>query len=180
MIAVAQSVDTAGAAPAVMAGLAALASYLLGGFCAAYYVVRLARSADIRTLGSGTAGARNAGRLLGAPGFLLTLALDATKGALAVLATAWLVPGAWPATAALIAVVAGHIWPAQLGWRGGKGIATILGGLAAWIPAVGFGAASPALPGLALAVALPAMTLWAHRGNLAAARGRRAGREATS
>src|SRR4029079_15020497 len=102
---------------AMLVALAVLASYLIGGFCAAYYLVRVARSADIRTLGSGNAGARNAGRILGAPGFLLALLLDAAKGALAVLATARLVPGIGPATLALIAVVAGHIWPAQLAFR---------------------------------------------------------------
>ncbi len=161
-----------------LAALAVLASYLLGGFCAAYYVVRLARSADIRTLGSGTAGARNAGRLLGAPGFLLTLLLDAAKGALAVWVTTRLVPGPWPASLALIAVVAGHVWPLQLGWRGGKGVATALGGLAVWIPAVGARSGTAPFPALAVAVFLPAIVLWAHRENLAAARARRAARGA--
>jgi acyl-phosphate glycerol 3-phosphate acyltransferase len=154
---------------AVPIALAVLGSYLLGGFCAAYYVVRMARSTDIRTLGSGNAGARNAGRLLGAPGFLVTLLLDAAKGAVAVWVTARLVPGPWPETLSLLAVVAGHIWPAQLGWRGGKGIATALGGLVAWLPTVGLGNASAALPSAVVAIALPAMTLWAHRANLAKA-----------
>ena len=164
---------------ATVAALAVLASYLLGGFCAAYYVVRIACSADIRALGSGTAGARNAGRVLGASGFLLTLLLDAAKGALAVLVTARLAPGVWPATLALIAVVAGHIWPAQLGFRGGKGLATLLGGLIAWVPLAARGADPAMLPSLAVATVLPAMTLWAHRENLAAARARRAERGAT-
>jgi glycerol-3-phosphate acyltransferase PlsY len=163
---------------ALVSASAVLASYLLGGFCAAYYLVRVARSSDIRSLGSGNAGARNAGRILGAPGFVLTLLLDAAKGALAVLATARLAPGIWPATLALLAVVAGHIWPAQLGFRGGKGLATLLGGLAAWVPVAALGMASAVLPSLVAAIALPAMTLWAHRDNLAAARARRAAREA--
>jgi len=165
---------------AMLVAAAVLASYLLGGFCAAYYLVRVARSADIRTLGSGNAGARNAGRILGAPGFLLALLLDAAKGALAVLATARLVPGIWPATLALIAVVAGHIWPAQLAFRGGKGLATLLGGLAAWIPVAALDTGSVLLPSLVVASLLPAMTLWAHRGNLAAARARRGNREAAA
>jgi len=109
-----------------------LVCYLLGGFSAGYWLVRWLRGRDIRELGSGGTGAKNVGRELGPAGFFLTCAADFAKGMLAV----WLV---WrltldPRLAALAmwAVVLGHIWPVQLGFRGGKGVATSVGALAVW------------------------------------------------
>lgn len=117
-------------------------AYLLGCCNTGYYLVRLRLGKDIRTLASCGTGSRNVGRALGSWGFLATLVGDAGKGALAV----WLArqPGSadWLATAALLAAVAGHIWPAQLRFRGGKGFATLAGGLALLAPALllaGFG-----------------------------------------
>jgi glycerol-3-phosphate acyltransferase PlsY len=104
-------------------------AYALGCANAAYYVVRWRDGRDIRTLGSGTAGARNAGRVLGRWAFALVFLLDAAKGGLVVLGARWWVPEAAPLCA--MAAVIGHVWPAQLGWRGGKGVATAIGVLAA-------------------------------------------------
>jgi glycerol-3-phosphate acyltransferase PlsY len=112
-----------------MIALLVLASYLLGCFTAAYYLVRLRTGQDIRALGSGTVGARNAGRTLGRAGFIATFALDVAKGALAVGAALVLGVAPWAVMLAGIAVVAGHIWPAQLGFHGGKGLATALGAM---------------------------------------------------
>jgi glycerol-3-phosphate acyltransferase PlsY len=106
-----------------------LASYVLGCFTAAYYLVRLRTGQDIRTLGSGTAGARNAGRTLGRSGFAATFAIDVAKGALAVGLAQALGVAPWVAMLAAVAVVAGHIWPAQLAFHGGKGLATALGAM---------------------------------------------------
>jgi glycerol-3-phosphate acyltransferase PlsY len=107
--------------------IAAVAAYALGCLCAGYYLVRLVAAEDIRTSGSGATGATNVGRRLGAGGFALTLALDCAKGA----AAAWTArqAGLDPLAAglAVIAVVGGHVWPVQLGFRGGKGIAPSLG-----------------------------------------------------
>ena len=102
-------------------------AYGLGCLNAGYYLLRWRDGRDLRALGSGNAGARNAGRVLGTRGFALVFALDATKGLLAVLAARWWAPEA----AALCAVAAtlGHIYPIQLQWRGGKGVATALGAL---------------------------------------------------
>ena len=61
-----------------------LMAYLLGCFSAGYLVVFLAKGRDIRTHASGSTGSRNVGRVLGTGGFLLTLACDAGKVALAV------------------------------------------------------------------------------------------------
>lgn len=103
-------------------------SYALGCFSTAYYLVRWRTGQDIRTLGSGTAGARNAGRILGKGGFALTFLGDAGKGALALGLARWLDLPAYGLAAAFIAVVAGHLWPVQLGGKGGKGASTALGG----------------------------------------------------
>jgi acyl phosphate:glycerol-3-phosphate acyltransferase len=109
--------------------LLVLASYLLGCFTAAYYLVRLRTGQDIRGMNTGTVGARNAGRVLGRAGFAITFALDVAKGALAVGAARALGMENWAMMLATIAVVAGHIWPAQLRFHGGKGLATALGAL---------------------------------------------------
>jgi len=106
------------------------AAYLLGGFSPGYWLVRLRTGADVRTQGSGATGATNAARLLGKGGFALVLLLDALKGALAVLVarTAGLT-GGWE-FAAGTAVVAGHVWPVQLRFKGGRGLGPLLG---AWL-----------------------------------------------
>jgi len=105
-----------------------IVSYGLGCFSTAYYLVLWRTGQDIRTMGSGTAGARNVGRILGKSGFALTFLGDAGKGALAVALARWLELPSFGLVAALIAVVAGHLWPIQLGGRGGKGASTALGG----------------------------------------------------
>ena len=109
--------------------LVILISYGLGCFSTAYYLVRWRTGQDIRQLGSGTAGARNVGRVLGKVGFALTFLGDAAKGALAVGLAHWLDVPSLGIVLALLAVVAGHLWPVQLGGKGGKGASTALGGV---------------------------------------------------
>src|SRR4051812_29963598 len=106
-------------------------AYAVGCCNTGYYLVRVLHGEDIRSLYSGSTGARNVGRVLGRGGFLVTFIGDAAKGAFMVwLAKAfhlnpafvpWLIP----------LVVSGHIWPVQLGLSGGKGLATALGGMLA-------------------------------------------------
>jgi glycerol-3-phosphate acyltransferase PlsY len=91
--------------------------------------VRLRTGQDIRQLGSGNVGGRNAGRVLGRAGFALVAVGDALKGLLAVLLARVLGVDAWALVLVILAVVAGHIWPAQLGLKGGKGMATLIGAL---------------------------------------------------
>jgi len=118
------------------------AAYLLGCCNTGYYLVRFSLGKDIRTMASGGTGSRNVGRALGARGFLCTFIGDAGKGVLAVWLARYAGPSDWLAMASLLAAVAGHIWPVQLGFRGGKGFATLAGGLALLAPMLlltGFG-----------------------------------------
>src|ERR1041385_2406821 len=104
-------------------------AYLMGCFAAGYYLVRSRLGEDVRELGSGSVGARNVGRILGKTGFLITLLSDFGKGALAVWAAHHFTKDERIVALAMVAVVAGHIWPAQLRFHGGKGMATSLGAL---------------------------------------------------
>ncbi len=109
--------------------LVCLGAYLLGCVVSGYYLVRLVARRDIRDGGSGSAGARNAGRLLGAWGFATVLLCDFGKGALAVCLARRFTGNEELSLLAMLAVTAGHIWPAQLKFRGGKGVSTSLGAL---------------------------------------------------
>ena len=86
---------------------------------------------DVRETGSGGTGATNVTRRAGKGAGVLTLALDAAKGALAALAARWLLMPDfgvnWWVAAACVAVVLGHVFPVWLKFRGGKGVATGLG-----------------------------------------------------
>lgn len=113
----------------------ALAGYLSGSVPFGLLLTRLAGLGDIRRIGSGNIGATNVLRS-GRRGLAAaTLLLDALKGALPVLAAGHF-GGADAAAVAAIAAFAGHIFPVWLGFRGGKGVATYLGGLAGLSPPV--------------------------------------------
>ena len=103
------------------------AAYALGCLSTGYYLVRLRSGADVRSMGSGNIGARNVGRVLGKWGLATTLLGDTAKGAFPMAAALLLDMEPWAVMAVLFAVVAGHLWPAQLGFRGGKGLATTMG-----------------------------------------------------
>src|SRR5262249_3474541 len=111
-----------------------LGAYALGCFTLGYYLVRGRTGQDIRELGSGSVGARNVGRVLGWMGFVVTVAGDFAKGAFAVWATSHFTQDDCLLALALVSVVMGHIWPAQLRFHGGKGVATSLGGLVVYDP----------------------------------------------
>lgn len=111
-----------------------LLAYLLGCLNSGYYLVRLRTGQDIRRYGSGNAGARNTGRVLGKSGFLLAGAGDCLKGAVTVALALWLNLNLWGILLALLAVVVGHIWPAQLHFQGGKGLATTIGAMLVFDP----------------------------------------------
>ena len=119
-------------------GLAVLA-YLLGSIPTGLLVARLMGGPDPRRSGSGNLGTANLYRLLGLTAGGLTLLGDAAKGALPVmLALAWLKPlGPWQESAVAVvgaAAVLGHVFPLYLGFKGGKGVATTFGVVAALAP----------------------------------------------
>lgn len=105
-----------------------LIGYFLGSIPFGLLLARFGGKGDIRTIGSGNIGATNVLRT-GAKGLAAaTLLLDALKGAAAVLIAQALWPEAqlYAAAGALI----GHLYPLWLRFRGGKGVATLLGVLA--------------------------------------------------
>ncbi len=114
-----------------------VAGYGLGCLNTGYYLVRWRTGQDIRTLGSGNAGARNTGRILGRWGFVAALLGDVLKGLLPVAAARLVGLPEWAWLGVLFAALAGHIWPWQLQGRGGKGAATALGGVLAITPLAG-------------------------------------------
>ena len=116
--------------------LKAALAYLLGSIVGSLVIGRL-RGVDIRTLGSGNAGATNALRTQGKAVGLTVLVIDLAKGWLA---TAWLAHAtlpvilpaapaleAWSVPVCALAVMLGHVYPAWFGFRGGKGVATLVG-----------------------------------------------------
>jgi len=107
----------------------ALGAYVLGCFTTGYYLVRMRTGSDIREQGSGSVGAKNVGRMLGWRGFFVAVLGDIGKGTFAVWAASHWTKDPHYLALAMIAVVVGHIWPAQLRFRGGKGAATFLGAL---------------------------------------------------
>jgi acyl phosphate:glycerol-3-phosphate acyltransferase len=119
----------------------AMIAYLLGSIPFGFLLVRIFRGQDIRHSGSGNIGATNVAR--SSPGLgIVTLLLDAGKGLLAVyLAMVLYKAPVYPVmcVAALFAVV-GHIFPIWLGFRGGKGVATAVGGFLLVAPQAVFGA----------------------------------------
>ena len=108
-----------------------LSAYFIGGISPGYLLVRMLRGVDLRTIGSGSLGATNVGRVLGREGFYFTLILDILKGVFAVLLARSLEFQPEIVCAVVVAVIAGHIWPLLLRFHGGKGIATSLGAFVA-------------------------------------------------
>ena len=118
--------------------IAIIIAYIMGCLATGYYLTRWVSGEDIRLSGSGGSGATNVARLLGKRGFVLTLSGDFSKGLLAVLlARVMVVEDAW-LMMIVLAVVVGHIWPVQLQFNGGKGVATAAGGLLAVDPPIFF------------------------------------------
>jgi glycerol-3-phosphate acyltransferase PlsY len=182
------------------AGFAAL-GYLLGSIPFGFLLTKAAGLGDVRSIGSGNIGATNVLRT-GHKGLAaLTLALDAAKGTAAVLIAAWL-GGTYAGLAIDAALLAGlgaflgHVYPAWLGFKGGKGVATYIGVLigvfwpgalifcAVWLgmavltrysslSALTAGIVTPAVvlglgdrPAALLALIMTALLLWKHRANI--------------
>jgi len=112
-----------------------LLSYLLGSITGAYYITKWMNGKDIRKLGSGNVGARNAGRQLGKKGFLYTLLIDVAKVMIALTLTSMLFPQneILPLVSAFFLLV-GHVCPFQLGFKGGKGVVVFLASALFFVP----------------------------------------------
>lgn len=117
--------------------LALVIAYLLGSIPFGYLIVKLRSGADIRETGSGGTGATNVSRKAGKAAGVVTLALDALKGAAAVLIARWLTGESgtsWVVAAAAVLAVIGHCFPVWLKFKAGKGVATGLGVVLAITP----------------------------------------------
>jgi glycerol-3-phosphate acyltransferase PlsY len=120
-------------------------SYLFGSFPSAILVGKLFYNIDVREFGSGNAGATNTFRVLGKKAGLPVLFFDVFKGFISVNLIVFLdiIPYSMDGVFELqltfgIAAVIGHLFPVFTGFRGGKGIATLLGILIAIHPFAAF------------------------------------------
>ena len=109
------------------AALLVVVGYLLGSISFAVLIVRRTTGKDIRTEGSGNAGATNVLRAHGKGLALAVAALDVAKGAAAVLLVRLVTADPRYAAAAGFAAILGHVFPIFYGFRGGKGVATAVG-----------------------------------------------------
>ncbi|PSL50482.1 acyl-phosphate glycerol-3-phosphate acyltransferase [Salsuginibacillus halophilus] len=137
--------------------IAVLLAYLLGAVSFSYEITKKVKKIDIRTTGSGNAGATNTMRILGTGPAIIVLSLDIIKGIAAVwiargLEQMAVLPTLFPAVAteglapalAGFAAILGHNWPVYYGFRGGKGVATTVGVVASLVffPAIYVGLAA--------------------------------------
>ncbi len=122
------------------AALALLVGYLLGSIPFGMILTRLAGIGDLRTIGSGNIGATNVLRTGRKDLAAATLVLDALKATVAYLFAFTLFHDETAALAGAAGAFLGHLYPLWLGFRGGKGVATFLGGMiaACWPAALAF------------------------------------------
>lgn len=98
-----------------------LAGYLCGSVSVAVLMTKWKYGADVRTAGSGNAGATNVARVFGMKAGLLTLAGDMLKTAVAG-ALGWLLMGYSGLALACLGTLLGHCWPLYFQFKGGKGV----------------------------------------------------------
>jgi len=154
--------------------LRTIVAYLLGSLNGALLLGRL-RGVDIRTQGSGNAGGTNALRTQGPLFAMGVIIIDVAKAWIAV---KWVPgdvePGMWLAASCGFAAVLGHVYPIFHGFRGGKGVATVLGTLLALSPLLLAGVlviwlvmlfvfGFVGLGSMVAAGAMPLLVLWAAR-----------------
>jgi acyl phosphate:glycerol-3-phosphate acyltransferase len=112
-----------------------VASYFLGSIPFGVILARVFGGKDVRKAGSGNIGATNVARVVGPLAGILTLVLDAAKGAAAVFLAERFSQGT--ATSMMIAALAalvGHCFPVWLKFKGGRGVATAAGVFAVLCP----------------------------------------------
>jgi glycerol-3-phosphate acyltransferase PlsY len=147
----------------MMALVAALIAYLIGGIPFGYLLVRAKTGEDVRSKGSGNIGATNVLRTTGRAAAVATLLLDIAKGSVAVWLAGKLTNESVAAMSlAALAVMAGHAYPVFLKFRGGKAVASFIGAFLVLTPL-------PLLASLALFVIVVAATRHISLGSIVAA-----------
>ena len=149
---------TVAEAGALIVILFLIVGYLLGSIPFGLLITRAAGLGDVRTIGSGNIGATNVLRTGRKSLAGLTFLLDALKGSVAVwIAWRW---GLAPAMAAGFAAFIGHLFPAWLGFKGGKGVSTYIGVLLAlaWSTVIAFAIVWIAVAALTRYSSLAALT----------------------
>lgn len=116
-----------------------LGAFLVGSIPFGVLLAKLFGLADPRTIGSGNIGATNMLRTGNKKVALLTLLFDALKGALPVLFVQHLLGGPALQVLVLLGAAVGHCYTPWLKFKGGKGVATALGGILALDPLIGAG-----------------------------------------
>jgi glycerol-3-phosphate acyltransferase PlsY len=109
-------------------------AYLLGSTPTGLTLGRVVAGVDVRTVGSHRTGATNVQRALGTRAGAAVLLLDFGKGLVAVALVRAITGDDYVAAVAGLAAVIGHIWPVFAGFRGGRGVATAAGVMAAFAP----------------------------------------------
>lgn len=150
---------------------AVLVSYMLGAVPFGLLLSKVFTNRDPREHGSGNIGATNAMRTGGKKVGILTLVADIAKSLLPVSLAVWFeLPEIWIAAIAL-ATFLGHLFPVYLNFKGGKGVATMLGamlpwqplaavvGLLIWLAAI-FITRYVSLSSIIAALALPLLVVW--------------------
>lgn len=122
--------------PLSLLAMVALIAYLMGSIPFGLLITRLFGLGDVRKIGSGNIGATNVLRTGSKVAALATVLLDAGKGLLAVVLAGRYVGEDAAQVAALFSFL-GHCYPVWLKFKGGKGVATLLGVLIGLVPLVG-------------------------------------------
>ena len=106
-----------------------IVSYLLGSISSAIIICKICNLPDPRTKGSGNPGATNVLRIGGKKLAALVLIFDGLKGAIPVMLAHYFGLNLFELTIILLSAFLGHVFPIYYGFKGGKGVATYLGGL---------------------------------------------------
>ena len=109
-------------------------AYLVGSLSWGYMLLRWRLGTDVRQYGSGRTGMANVLRTGGGKMAAVVFALDVGKGVLAVVMAKEATGASGAEVGAALAALVGHNWPVFLGFRGGRGILTALGGLSMMAP----------------------------------------------
>jgi acyl phosphate:glycerol-3-phosphate acyltransferase len=111
-------------------------SYFIGTIMFGFLVIKVIHHKDLRQVGSGNVGARNAGREHGKKVFVLIFLGDALKGVSVVVFAEYVHFPEYVQLLGLALCIIGHIKPVTLHFQGGKGISTFIGGIIAFEPLI--------------------------------------------